>query len=105
MDDLISRQKTLQAIEKCAEDNLASVNHNYLCGFQDAAEVVENMPPERPVSDQSSGKWLRLHDPYRTMYQCDQCGEITSDTVMGEPRYKYCPMCGTKMENATSKRR
>ncbi len=29
---------------------------------------------------------------------CSECGEKTTSTVMGKPRYKFCPMCGAWME-------
>ena len=44
MNDLISRQEALAAIEQAAKDNLADVNCHYLMGFQDAAEVIREMP-------------------------------------------------------------
>ncbi len=28
---------------------------------------------------------------------CSICGEKTTSSVMGYPRYRYCPMCGAKM--------
>lgn len=29
---------------------------------------------------------------------CSICGEKTTSSVMGYPRYNYCPMCGAKMD-------
>lgn len=29
---------------------------------------------------------------------CSNCGEPCKDTVMGKPRWNYCPSCGAKME-------
>lgn len=43
------------------------------------------------------GSWIRIHDPYRPMFKCRRCGEVTSDSIMGMPRYRYCPMCGKHM--------
>lgn len=42
------------------------------------------------------GKWIR-DAVWFTRYYCSQCGEKTEDTIMGEPRYKWCPMCGADM--------
>ena len=45
------------------------------------------------------GKWI--HHPeigWGETWLCDQCGEKTASTVMGKPRWKFCPMCGAKME-------
>lgn len=29
---------------------------------------------------------------------CSNCGEPCKDTVMGKPRWDYCPSCGAKMD-------
>ena len=29
---------------------------------------------------------------------CSYCGEPCKDTVMGKPRWHYCPNCGAKMD-------
>ena len=31
---------------------------------------------------------------------CSICGERTTSSVMGKPRYRYCPWCGAKMKGA-----
>lgn len=51
----IDKQGALDNIAKRAKAELADANHNYLRGFQDAAEEVEQMPEEEaiPLS------WLR----------------------------------------------
>lgn len=41
------------------------------------------------------GKWVWQLD--RRWWQCDQCGEITTDACMGAPRANYCPWCGADM--------
>ena len=44
------------------------------------------------------GRWVLDSDPGEPWrYVCDQCGEITTDTCMGEPRAAFCPMCGAEM--------
>lgn len=40
------------------------------------------------------------HNPklgWGEVWECSNCGETTTSTVMGYPRYNYCPMCGAKM--------
>ena len=40
------------------------------------------------------------HNPklgWGEVWECSNCGEKTTSTVMGYPRYNYCPMCGAKM--------
>lgn len=46
MNDLISKEKALKAIEAAARLCVADANHNYLMGFQDAAEAVGQVEPE-----------------------------------------------------------
>lgn len=44
------------------------------------------------------GRWV--HHPeigWGSTWLCSKCGEKTVETIMGEPRYKFCPMCGADM--------
>ena len=74
-------------------------------------DVLANRPTERDslivavrkafkaLAEPKRGKWI--HHPeigWGETWLCDQCGEKTASTVMGKPRWKYCPMCGAKME-------
>lgn len=45
------------------------------------------------------GRWV--HHPeigWGSTWLCSECGEKTVETIMGEPRYKFCPMCGARMD-------
>ncbi len=42
------------------------------------------------------GKWEKTSCKWVT-YECSECGEKTDETIMGLPRYVYCPMCGARM--------
>ena len=33
------------------------------------------------------------------LYKCPVCGENCKETIMGQPRWNFCPMCGTLLEN------
>lgn len=46
MNGLISKAKALKAIEAAARLCVADANHNYLMGFQDAAEAVAQVEAE-----------------------------------------------------------
>lgn len=49
-------------------------------------------------SAQRKGKWI--HKPelgWGETWVCSECGEKTTSTIMGYPRYKWCPMCETDM--------
>lgn len=45
-------------------------------------------------------RWV--HHPeigWGSTWLCSECGEKTVETVMGEPGYKFCPMCGADMRD------
>lgn len=45
-------------------------------------------------------RWVLDNDPGEPWrYSCPVCGEKCKETVMGRPRWNYCPMCGTLLEN------
>ena len=39
------------------------------------------------------GKWIIHKDGWL----CSECEEFVTSSIMGYPRYKFCPMCGAKM--------
>ena len=41
------------------------------------------------------GKWI--WDVVRRVWECDQCGETTTESVMYKPRFRFCPWCGADM--------
>ena len=50
--------------------------------------------PMRP-----KGKWIQEELAYGGIpYHCDQCGVELWDTVLGTPRWNFCPNCGAEME-------
>ena len=66
-------------------------------GVQAVLYMLSNQPTIQP--EPKTGKWI--HHPeigWCETWLCDQCGEKTVSTVMGKPRWKFCPMCGAKME-------
>lgn len=47
------------------------------------------------------GEWK--HNPkigWGETWVCSICGEKTTSSVMGYPRYNYCPNCGSRMKGA-----
>lgn len=41
------------------------------------------------------GKWISKDKIFGGIpFACSNCGEETRDTVMGKPRFRFCPMCG-----------
>lgn len=44
--------------------------------------------------------WKPLGDVFGLWFKCSRCGEVVASSVMGKPRYRFCPMCGVRMSNA-----
>jgi len=45
------------------------------------------------------GRWISADAMFHGVpFYCSECGENTRDTVMGKPRWKFCPMCGSRNE-------
>ena len=97
--DTISRQ----AVTKFLNDWLSCLFEN--CHKQSASDLkmiikdFKNLPSIQP--ERKTGHWVYRPEwsKYSDVWSCSECGEKTSQSVMGEPRFKYCPMCGAKMEN------
>ena len=60
------------------------------------AEVVN-----APTIEPKRGEWIKTDRTYcrATVYECSACCYEVDEmpTVMGEPRYNYCPSCGAYM--------
>ena len=94
MDDLISRQTAIDAVIAEGRD----VDSRYLLSERiiheaDAVEAISMLPSAQP----KRGKWIHDDNTWEWVdeYVCDQCGEKTTSTVMGKPRWNYCPNCGS----------
>lgn len=59
----------------------------------------QDAEPER-----KTGHWVYRPEwsKYGDVWSCSECGEKTSQSVMGKPRFKCCPMCEAKMEGSDS---
>lgn len=62
-------------------------------------EYIDELPPIQ--SERKTGHWVYRPEWSKCgdVWSCSECGEKTSQSVMREPRFKYCPMCGAKMES------
>ena len=79
MSDLIDRQA---AIEACG-------------GYLVPANIIKQLPSAKP----KKGRWISADAIFGGVpFYCSECGENTRDTVMGKPRWKFCPMCGSRNE-------
>lgn len=98
MSDLISRQAAIDALkdEVILIDGYCSVD-NRVIDESDAIEAINSIPSARP--NQKVGKWIyKSCIGWEETWICSECGEETTSTCMRKPRYKWCPMCGAKME-------
>lgn len=57
---------------------------------------IKAQPKAEPVKH---GTWEKVvPSRWGSLFECSECGEKTTESVMGKPRYEYCPMCGAKMD-------
>jgi len=88
VDDLISRQAAIEALENAGMTNYQATGNFY--GIVNALTVIKNMPTAEP----RKGKWIIQSDTYHEYWECDQCGMgVGLDDVRN-----YCPNCGARME-------
>ena len=86
--DAVSRQEVLNKLKEWYEGAL------YLP--VEFKEMLEGLPPAQPM--RKKGKWVPDDAVFWGIpYHCDQCGERTMNTLMGKPRWNFCPMCGADM--------
>ncbi len=50
------------------------------------------------IESQRPAEWERVNG-CGGLYVCTNCGENTTETVMGKPRFNFCPNCGRRMKN------
>lgn len=59
------------------------------------AKIIRDFPAveeNRPIAE-----WIE-DGYYNEPCVCSNCGEPCKDTVMGNPRWLYCPICGAAMK-------
>lgn len=64
--------------------------------IDDAAEALK-LVPAADVAPARHASWIE-DGYYNEPCVCSNCGEPCKDTVMGKPRWNYCPNCGAKMD-------
>ena len=97
MEQLILRQAAIDALrdylvgKRCPDDGTLT------CRLIEN-EVINKLPPAEP----KRGRWISADAIFGGVpFYCSECGENTRDTVMGKPRWNFCPNCGAKMEVTT----
>ena len=92
MDDLISRQAALNCFHAWIDKHGDVHEPDEIPEY----EMIEALPPIQPM--RKKGKWVSDDAVFCGIpYHCDQCGERTLNTIMGKPRWNFCPMCGADM--------
>lgn len=87
MNDLISRQKAINALEN-TDCELSSTQ------WDELTDAIMQLP-----SEHEKGKWkFDNRYAYIVRFFCSQCHESYNvDTFMGKPMWNYCPNCGADM--------
>ena len=91
MSDLISRQDTLDAIQKRA-DEIDSVYSAFWEGLKIAQDIVEKVPSAEP--ERKKGYWIVKDEDWRKQLEWDECSECGFATTK---QYNFCPNCGADM--------
>lgn len=68
------------------------------CEIDDMLDRVEDFEPA-DVAPVKHGEWIE-DGYYNESFVCSNCGEPCRSFVLEthKPRWKYCPICGAKME-------
>ena len=70
----------------------------YRQGWNDAIDAIVDNEPIVDAVPVRRGRWVYHPEiGWGSTYLCSECGEKAVETIMGEPRYKFCPMCGADM--------
>lgn len=91
MDELISRQKAIDALRAMQTYKLFAGDDMLLIDQAGAMTELMLLPPAEP----KTGKWVDTgsnEEWYAREYECSECG----GTMLGESN--FCPNCGAKME-------
>ena len=96
MDDLISRQAAIDALDEYIEEYSFDLDENGYhnpkwCAMQEAKMTIQRLP-----SAERRGRWEHLgHDEWF----CTACAHvITTEGSWERPWQKYCEECGARME-------
>ena len=94
MDDLISRQAAIDALNKRARDTFTLVSgyQYYLGALHDVGDDIKKLPS----AERKKGKWI---DSGIHGFVCSVCknGYRDQPTLMGKPLFEFCPVCGADM--------
>ena len=95
MDDLISRQEAIDALEKFEKQCWEDMCFRPL--MSDARVIIKCLPAVEPdQSEQKTGVWIDC--PFNNLMDkrmmCDQCGSVETNLNHAN----FCPNCGARIE-------
>ena len=94
MSDLISRQAAIDRLTEYGNGRAVFIS------VGEAVIRIEQLPPAQP--ERIKGRWISADAIFGgEPFYCSECGENTRDTVMGKPRWNFCPNCGADMREVT----
>lgn len=93
---MVSRQAAIDGKICIRRSNGVEIYDDYVV----PVEYLEQLPPAQP--ERIKGRWISADAIFGgEPFYCSKCGENTRDTVMGKPRWNFCPNCGAEMEVTT----
>lgn len=97
MNDLISRQAAINALDECYCGGEDSCGEPWIYK-ENAVEAIEMVEPS-PSAEPKRGKWIKTAR-WGRVYYCDQCRNyLDFDGVnAGRGSTNYCPNCGCRMD-------
>ena len=94
--DCISRTQAIEIVERYNKSHMV-LKQQPMLGAASIVIELEELPSVQP--ERKTGHWVKSDmQRWYDVWLCSECGEKTDSAVMSKPRYKYCPMCGAKME-------
>ena len=92
--DCISRQAAIDALHTSIMYRMGTDSNK-----KRLDDWINSLPPIQP----KRGKWISADAIFGGVpFYCSECGENTRDTVMGKPRWNFCPNCGSDMREVTT---
>lgn len=104
MDELITRQEAIDAVESITSSMSVCINTDECHGMKrmqrQAVLELANLPSAQPK--RKVGHWVPIDDEPHEDYECDVCGYISEATFgpggVNGNLYNYCPNCGAEMD-------
>jgi len=110
MGDYISRRAAIDAINRAVTKEAARWSVEELPSAQpeppeecercmmEHTDEMEKLEAELAMAQPKRGRWISADAIFGGVpFYCSECGENTRDTVMGKPRWNFCPNCGADM--------